>query len=119
MQTTSQRFSGAVTGSERIADCFRTTIPKSLSPLFGFQAFRCHTRSSTQPTPTGAVVGVLDGHVEAASARRIGRVDVTVRVDRRRRHSPERQMAQCQRWIAGVQGGDACAKASHRRPGSD
>ena len=47
--------------------------------------------SSTPGQPYRGVVGALHGHVEVASARRVGPVDVPVDVDCRRRHSPERQ----------------------------
>ena len=41
-----------------------------------------------------------------ALARRFGSVDVPVDVNRRRRHSPERQMVEGQRRLAGLHGGD-------------
>ena len=42
-----------------------------------------------------------------ALARRFASVDVPVDVDCCRRHSPERQMAEGQRWVGGAKGRDA------------
>ena len=54
----------------------------------------------------GRVVGVLDGHVEVALARRFARVDVSVDVDCSRQHFVERQMPAGQPWLGGAPGRD-------------